>query len=126
MRVWGSGFLRESALTIQRKIPKGESRELDKKVKKNTGKKKKNELGWCSLKLKTEKFLAATFILFHLTKTSCYSTLLSIFFPNYFELKNEVILTKCPQDLFFILRCVSGDKKSYPVLLLDTSLVCLL
>lgn len=68
------------------KISQGEKSRADKKVKKNTGKKRRVNL--VLFKTEDRKILAYNLILLHLTKNSCYSTLLNLFFPNYFNFKN--------------------------------------
>lgn len=55
------------------KISQGEKLRADKKVKKNTGKKKRVKL--VLFKTEDRKILAYNLILLHFTKTPCYSTL---------------------------------------------------
>lgn len=96
------------------KISQGEKSRADKKVKKNTGKKRRVKL--VHFKTEDRKILACNLILLHLTKTSCYSTLLNLFFPNYFNYKNELSLAMCPYDYFLILDCFMGTKRATPAI----------
>lgn len=96
------------------KISQGEKSRADKKVKKNTGKKRRVKL--VHFKTEDRKILACNLILLHLIKTSCYSTLLNLFFPNYFNYKNELSLAMCPYDYFLILDCFMGTKRATPAI----------
>ena len=104
------------------KISQGESQELIRRSRRIQGKKRRVRLVF--FKTEDRKILASTLILLHLRKTSCYSTLLNLFFPNYFNLKNELSLSTCPYDYFLILYCFIGTKRATPAL--DTTLACLL
>lgn len=104
------------------KISQGESQELIRRSRRMQGKKRRVRLVF--FKTEDRKILACTLILLHLMKTSCYSTLLNLFFPNYFDFKNELSLSTCPYDYFLILYCFMGTKRATPAL--DTTLACLL
>lgn len=101
---------------LYRESPQGRKSSADKEVKMIAGKKEK----WVRLvffKSEDRKIPACTFILFHLTKTSRYSTQLNVLFPNYFDFKNELSLPRSPHDLFFILGYLKGDEKHYPAII---------
>lgn len=110
IRVWHSGFLQESVLTMQRKSPREKSQELIRRSRRTQGKKGRVKL--VLFKTEDRKILAYNLILLHLTKNSCYSTLLNLFFPNYFNFKNELSLATCPYDYFLILDCFMGTKRA--------------